>query len=346
MTNTRLNQNQLEDNNFNYGMNRQAIINGNFDVWQRGTSVAMTAANAYTADRWYCDTATAGDDKTVSQQTADVNGSRYSCRVQRVNGETGHTVLRLSQALESQDSIKLRGNKLTLSFYLKVGANFSAASSILTAKILTGKGTDEKATTFTTSADAISSDITATTTSVKYILTTTNVIAADITQIGVSFSYDPTGTAGANDWFEITQVQLCAGDVALPFMPKSFEEELRACQRYYEKSFLYTTTPVDLGSYQNGISELCIGANVSTTEINGVFYFKVVKRIAPIIVFYNAQGSTSAGRLATYDGDDHLDLVASYFAIDNKVCIDVTATSLTAGKGTLIIGNLTASAEL
>ena len=60
MTNTKLNQNQLNDYNFNYGLSRQAIINGNFDVWQRGTSIAMIAANAYTADMWYCETATAG----------------------------------------------------------------------------------------------------------------------------------------------------------------------------------------------------------------------------------------------------------------------------------------------
>ena len=35
------------------------------------------------------------------------------------------------------------------------------------------------------------------------------------------------------------KVQLNTGSVALPFMPKSFEEELRACQRYYEKSYTY-----------------------------------------------------------------------------------------------------------
>ena len=32
-----------------------------------------------------------------------------------------------------------------------------------------------------------------------------------------------------------TRVQFCIGDGALPFQPKSYEEELRACKRYYER---------------------------------------------------------------------------------------------------------------
>jgi len=50
---------------------------------------------------------------------------------------------------------------------------------------------------------------------------------------------------------DIAQVQLCAGDIALPFQPKSFEAELRACQRYYYlqkrnrvHGFAYSTTNI------------------------------------------------------------------------------------------------------
>ena len=43
-----------QDVTTNYGMARQAIMNGNFDVWQRGTSLALSTVTAYLADRWLC----------------------------------------------------------------------------------------------------------------------------------------------------------------------------------------------------------------------------------------------------------------------------------------------------
>ena len=215
----------------NNSMYRQAIINGNFDVWQRGTSIAMTTANAYTPDRWYAETATAATDKTITRQDGTgVNGSYYSARVAMV--QDTDELLTFSQALESQDSIKFRGGKVTLSFYAKGGAEFVADNATLVSKIVTGKGSDQKVLAFTTSADAISQNNTLTTSWVKFTCTTTNVIAADITQIGVSFSFTHAGSGTTTNYFEVTQVQLCAGSVALPFMPKSYEEELRACQRY------------------------------------------------------------------------------------------------------------------
>jgi hypothetical protein len=218
---------------YNDSMSRQAIINGNFDVWQRGTSIAMTTANAYTADRWYCETATAGTDKTVSRQDGTgVNGSYYCARVAMV--QDVDELLTFSQALESQDSIKFRGKKLTLSFYARGGAEFVADNATLVSKIVTGKGTDQKVLAFTTSADAASQNNTLTTSWQKFTVTTTDAIAADITQIGVSFAFTHAGSGTTTNYFEVTQVQLCAGEVALPFQPKSFDEDLRACQRYYE----------------------------------------------------------------------------------------------------------------
>lgn len=293
---------------------QQAIVNGNFDVWQRGTSIANTAANSYTADRWYVDTATAGDDKTVSQQTSDVNGSKFSCRVQRVNGETGHTVLRLSQALESQDSIKFRGQQLTLSFYLKVGANFSATSNVFTAKILTGKGTDEKATAFTTSADAASLNITATTSSVRYNLTTSAVIASDITQIGVSFSFDPTGTAGANDWFEINQVQLNVGSIVLAFQSKSYETELRDCKRYCQ---MITT----LGTNER----VFMGIASATTKVQYLIPFRPAMRITPTLTATAADWRNSDTVAAT--DVTALALSASIFNSSHQVSLDSSVAS-------------------
>jgi len=249
-------------------MSRQAIINGNFDVWQRGTSVAMTAANAYAADRWYCETATAGTDKTVSREDGTgVNGSYYCARVKMV-GDVDE-LLTFSQALESQDSIKFRGQKVTLSFYARGGAEFVADNATLVSKIATGKGADQKLLAFTTLADGVAQNNTLTTSWQKFTCTTTAVIAADITQIGVSFAFTHAGSGTTSNYFEVTQVQLCAGDVALPFMPKSYEEELRACQRY---AWVLTTT---------GKQHAAIGVAATTTIAYLTLFLPVEMRTLP-----------------------------------------------------------------
>jgi hypothetical protein len=255
---------------FNDFISRQAIINGNFDVWQRGTSIALTAANSYTSDRWYAETATATTDKTISRQDGTgVNGSRYCIRY--LAAQDVDALNTLSQALETQDSIKFRGKKLTLSFYARGGAEFVADNATLVSKIVTGKGTDQKVLAFTTSADAISQNNTLTTSWVKFTCTTTAAIASDITQIGVSFSFTHAGSGITTNYFEVTQVQLCAGDVDLPFMPKSYDEELRACQRFYETIDLTANKFLVAIVYANG------------NPANSLLIWKVTKRSVPTL---------------------------------------------------------------
>lgn len=328
---------------FNNSMARQAIINGNFDVWQRGTSVAMTAANAYTTDRWYCETATAGTDKTVSREDGTgVNGSYYCARVKMVSDVD--ELLTFSQALESQDSIKFRGQKVTLSFYARGGAEFVADNATLVSKIVTGKGTDQKVLSFTTSADGVSQNNTLTTSWQKFTCTTTAAIATDITQIGVSFAFTHAGSGTTTNYFEITQVQLCAGDVALPFMPKSYADELRACQRYFYK----------IGS--DSIATYYATGMCNTTTI-GLFVinFPVEMRIAPTSV--ETTGTATHYKILTSGDTNNVlnavpDLITSVLANKNSMLVRATvASGLTAGQACLLSNNsanayLAFSAEL
>jgi hypothetical protein len=332
----------LADGNFTYyGMARQAIINGNFDVWQRGTSIAMTAADAYASDRWYCETATAATDKTVSRQDGTgVNGSYYCARVAMV--QDTDELLTFSQALESQDSIKFRGKKATLSFYARGGAEFVSNNATLVSKIVEGKGTDQKVLAFTTSADGISQNNTLTTSWVKFTCTTTNVEASDITQIGISFSFTHAGSGTTTNYFEVAQVQLCAGDVALPFLPKSYEEELRLCQRYCEK----------IGGESGQVYvRFTTGHNRLTTSNSGVYFFKVTKRTTS----FTLSTSGNASDYAIYQADS----VITCSAIPKRQADDVgqqslqcvaiettVASGLTVGQGSELISNNNSNAYL
>jgi len=198
-------------------------------------------------------------------------------------------LLTFSQALESQDSIKFRGQKVTLSFYARGGAEFVADNATLVSKIATGKGADQKLLAFTTLADGVSQNNTLTTGWQKFTCTTTAAIASDITQIGVSFAFTHAGTGTTTNYFEVSQVQLCAGDVALPFMPKSFEEELRACMRYYEKSYNYDDAPGKTNS--SGYLDYYLQA-ASTGPILLYVAYKVRKRIATSPRLYDPTSGT------------------------------------------------------
>lgn len=319
-----------------YGQNtslyRQAIINGNFDVWQRGTSIALTAADGYTADRWYVETATAGTDKTVSREDGTgVNGSYYCARVKMVSDVD--ELLTFSQALESQDSIKFRGKKVTLSFYAKGGAEFVADNATLVSKIVTGKGTDQKVLAFTTSADAISQNNTLTTSWVKFTCTTSAVIASDITQIGVSFSFTHAGSGTTTNYFEVTQVQLCMGDVALPFQPKSYEDEETACERYCQ-AFVADQT--------NGT----IGAIGSAFNTAGAQLFLPLRRRMRTVPTLTATASDWKIGDTSSSTDVTAMVLASAVNSSSSVVLEVSASSVTQFRPYFLIGDGTANRTL
>jgi hypothetical protein len=281
---------------------RQALINGNMEVAQRGTSIAAASgAKVYTLDRWFMFRAIGATGATVSQQAiTDLTGSSFCARIQRDNGNSGTGAIYFGQQIETRDTIKYRGQKITISFYARKGANFSATSDILVSKLLTGTGTDENAYTgLTDEAVNVTQNNTVTTSWQKFTMTTSAVIGATIGELMPQFGFSPTGTAGAADYFEVTQVQLCAGSVALPFMPKSYEDELRACRRYFQ-------------GYCIGVSGASVGIahGISATRIDMPLVFPVAMRVKPTATIANMQVNTSSGAIAitavtAITGDGH-----------------------------------------
>jgi hypothetical protein len=210
------------------------VLNSAFQVWQRGTT--STTANSYsTADRWYQyrGAATA----SWSQVTTGLpTGFQYAIKVQRTAGQTSTDGIAINQVFETVNSIPFAGKTVTLSFYAKAGANYSPTSSALAVRGYTGTGTDQAAGTFGTwtgYAEPISGSATLTTTWTRF--TFTGTFASTATQFGMVFYLFGTGTAGADDSFQMTGVQLDVGSVALPFRTyaSTIQGELAACQRYY-----------------------------------------------------------------------------------------------------------------
>ena len=218
---------------------KNAVINGGMDIWQRGTSISIGAASdGYTSDRWRLFTQT-GQASTVSRQatsdTTNLPNIQYCARVQRNSGQTGTGQMSFIQGLETVNSIPFAGKVVTLSFYARAGANFSPTSSTFNFMIYTGTGTDQFPTSYTGGATAFVSTVNLTTTWTRY--TVSGTIPTTATEIGVYAYWSATGTAGTNDYVEITGVQLELGSSATPFSRAggTIQGELAACQRYYQR---------------------------------------------------------------------------------------------------------------
>lgn len=230
--------NKFVQNTGYFAAAKNYIVNGAFDIWQRGTSVA--AGNGiYTADRW-C-TYTDSQSRTVSRQvTGDLTNLpniQYCARMQRPAADTGTGRLIIGSGLETANSIPLVSKTATLSFYARAGTNFSSSGNGLFVHLQYGTGTDQNVFVgFTGHTNLASESKTLTTTWQRFSITGT--FPTNANQIGYQFGYTPTGTAGANDYFEITGVQLEQGSAATPFIRSTgnIGGELAACQRYYYRA--------------------------------------------------------------------------------------------------------------
>ena len=239
---------------------KNKIINGDFGVFQRGATISVgVATKTYTADRWWL---YANQLATVSQQSSGLTGFRYCARVQRTSGQ-GAGGIYLAQPVETANSVALAGQTVTLSFYARAGAGMTA-SNVFNYSLSTGTGTDESSLGgYTGNATPINTSVTLLTTGSGGIsgtgwqrIVTSGTFASTTTEFAVTFGYNATGTAGANDYVEVTGVQVEIGSVATPFTTATgtLSGELQACQRYYQRwTATAANAPIVNGCYYSSV---------------------------------------------------------------------------------------------
>jgi hypothetical protein len=303
---------------------RNGVLNSSYNVWQRGTSIASGAAAPYTTDRWQVGRAGTVAGTTVSRQvtgdTTNLPNIQYCARVQRDSGNTSTAAIFFMQSFETFNAIPYAGKSIVLSFYARSGANYSAASSILSARIDTGTGTDQNVFSgYTGAATPVNQAVTLTTTWQRFSVTGT--IASTATELGLLFTNTPVGTAGANDYFEITGVMLEVGSQASPYAPATptYATELSACQRYYWR----------ISGQSAAGNDLCTGWANSTVSAVGIVRYPMTMRVAPTFAvsamadfgFTWSAGTSTISNL----NPDRISVEA--------VNIRLTTTGLTTGQG-------------
>ena len=261
---------------------RNVLINGDFKVWQRGTSFTVTTGSPYTADRW-CVTLGGTANFSASRQTASLDGFQYCLRFQRTASNTNTSALYLSQPVETVNSVPLANKQVSFSFYARAGANFSAASSALNVRIVTGTGTDGNYLVATLTGQAFQLDTTATLTTSWQRFTYSVLIPSGVNQVQPVFFYTPVGTAGAADYYEITGVQLEQNYQPTPFEQRPIGVELALCQRYFWAMAVLSSVP---GVMVSGYGNYCY---MMLSTLN-----PVPMRIAPVA------GVNPSYPLATY----------------------------------------------
>jgi hypothetical protein len=264
---------------------RNLIINGDFQVAQRGTSHAYSnnGSGYHTLDRWYSANFSSGT-LTLSQQTTalgTVDSTNY------LRAVTASTVGASATVYSSQkiENIKQFHNKsITVSFMVKASA---ALTFQLRRQYNYGSGgSSEEYTGFT--------DVSVTTGWTKF---TTTFSAVDFSGktigannfFGILFYWSTNqGTDQRNDaTIEITNVQLETGSVATDFEHKTYASELTACQRYYQQ--------LVGGSDQFTFP----GKGQGSTTIDGTFPLAVPLRASPTMAaiasrFFSDDGFTSS----------------------------------------------------
>jgi hypothetical protein len=259
------------------------ILNSAFQIAQRGTSISIAAnTRAYTLDRWDALT-NPSQACTVSRQatgdTTNLPFIQYAARFQRNSGQTGTGVVYFANSFETINSLPFAGKTVTFSFYARAGANFSSSGNALSASVATGTGTDQAILTgYTGTATPITVNATLTTTWQRF--TGTAALSSSLNEMCLYFNYAPTGTAGTNDYFEVTGVQIDIGSVALPFRTYAgtLQGELAACQRYYYRQ----TTTTNYGNLHG------VGVEVAATSGWFNHFAATTMRTKPSSVDYSA----------------------------------------------------------
>ena len=204
---------------------KNLIINGGFDVWQRGTSFTANG-DTFGADRW----AIERENQTVTKEIASIGNIR--CNSMKML-KTGSGAITAYHSIEDGTGVSaggslFNGKTLTLSYYARASGSFdnngqawlyynNGSSSVQVATC-----TDSLTTSWTKFTHTFTMPTNTETYANVYSLTLSLIRALD-------------GNVSDSDWVEIAQVQLKLGSVATDFEHRSFGEELALCQRYYQQ---------------------------------------------------------------------------------------------------------------
>lgn len=291
---------------------RNKLINGNFDIWQRGTST-FTAPGVYTTDRWTqqfsggtaalnkltvtpADMLAAGGPEEIRNGVEIALGGTYS-------GPGAFYIL--TQRIENVGTFA--GRPVTVSFYArctsgtkKIGVGWNQAF---------GSGGSPSAQEFPPGA-AVQVNTVWTRYSLTFTLPSINgktlgTNGDDCLHLnlwlcaGSDFTERSGGVGNQTGEFEITGVQVEGGQKATPVEVRPRQVEIALCQRYFEKSYALATPPGAGPGVYDGVH----GHSGSSDNLGQMFtriHYKTQKRVSAHTVTIYSANTGATGSWDTY----------------------------------------------
>jgi hypothetical protein len=258
---------------------KNKIINGDFSIWQRGTSFTSSIVNEYSVDRWRTEgnslSTVISRQSFTSGQTDVPNNPVYFCRVTTNSSISSGQYWAFMQRIEApSDMFAEASTTLTLSFWAKSVSGTIAANTFTFGDLVSSTGNP----TITTSWQKI-----------VYTYTT-----ASSSYSGIYPLYLINLSSGKSAIsIDIANVQLEIGSSSTPFATSTgtIQGELAACQRYYFRT-------------QTGTGYPYIGVTVagsSTTTYANIIH-KVTMRSTPTSVDFSAirwQAINNSGNISS-----------------------------------------------
>jgi hypothetical protein len=244
-----------------------AVINGGFDIWQRGTT---TASAGFLTDRFSFDT-TGGQTATQSRQSftpgelnaTSSSGANFYYRL-AISTASGFQQLRT----RLEDARLFAGQTVTISYYAKAATAGGLISNVFLEQNFGSGGSAA-----TQNTASVGGHPSLTTSWTRYSFTVDLPSISEKT-VGSNSSLSIRIVVNGTGTLDLWGVQLEAGSVATPFRrnANSLQGELAACQRYY---FRQTGTTA---------SRFAIGSSNTTTSAELASQFPVTMRVAPTAI--------------------------------------------------------------
>jgi len=329
-------------------INKNLIINGDFEIAQRGTSF-ITPVNAdYTLDRWSYTKVTTSATHTITQDS-DVptvaQAGRYIPNSILIDCTTADATvdaadfIALIQIIEGYNFQAIAQKTFTISFWVKatktgiycVSVQNDGNDRSYVAEYTVNASNTWEFKTVTVAPSPSAGTWNYTNGQGLFVFfnlmvgsnrrTTPNTWQTGNFQ-GTSNQVNACDSADNN--FRLAGVQVEAGSVATEFEERSISKELILCQRYYEKSYDFGVNPgTATGNGSSGYTNQSGQGNLHTT------FFSVKKRAAPSIVSYSTN-TGAASKIYASTGSDVASSVSSvgFGAFHNRPTTSTTLAEL------------------